>query len=360
MRTERSVGCALWAALQWGGVAVLVAGCSQPATSMADWDASDGKLQIALPARGSSGSLYRLREAVFQIMEQPSGGYIVRSSEDDPLASQIEQTLAAGNYVIDLFETWRLERIDDGDVRPVVASLISPPTQRFTVRPNDETIVNYRFGTSGEVIDFGEGRLIIDIAVEEGAEGAGLAPALEIVNGQILGDNPHGIRATAFEAVLASDASLELTTDNGELCAVGSVGPAPEGEFLGQPEALFGLRFTSEAGAPEPWDLDAGRVVGFNFTVKGQLIPETFFGALPGSGEPGVDDYCIGFASSDGGSLTLPLVRLDRNCWLPQRAPLFAEDLQNIHWGIPGLADVRTDFDFCISDVRPLVQGAAR
>jgi hypothetical protein len=70
---------------------------------MADWDASDGKLQIALTARGSSGSLYRLREAVFQIMEQPSGGSIVRSSEDDPLASQIEQTLAAGNYVIDLF-----------------------------------------------------------------------------------------------------------------------------------------------------------------------------------------------------------------------------------------------------------------
>ena len=210
------------------------------------------------------------------------------------------------------------------------------------------------------MIDFGVGRLLIDIAVEEGAEGASLAPPLEIVNGDILGDNPHGIRASAFDTVLVSDATLELTTDNGQLCAVGSVGPAPEGEFLGKPEAFFGLRFTSAAGVPDPWDLDGGQVVGFNFTVRGPLIPEIFFGALPGSPEPGVDDYCLAFATADGGSPTFPLVRMDRNCWVPQRAPLFAEDLQDIHWGIPGLADVRTSFDFCISDLRPLVQGSAR
>jgi hypothetical protein len=150
-----------------------------------------------------------------------------------------------------------------------------------------------------------------------------------------------------------------LTNEDGKLCAAGSVGPAPEGAFLGPPEALFGLRFTSEAGVPEPWDLDGGRVVGFNFTITGPLIPEIFFGALPSSPEPGADDYCLGFATSAGGSLTMPLVSLSRNCWLPQRAPLFAEDLQNIHWGIPGLAEARTDFDFCISDLRPLAHESA-
>src|SRR5689334_5601517 len=120
MRSARSVAWVLWAAFQSGGGAALVAGCSQSEAPWVDPAASGGKLQIALTARGASGSLYRLREAVFQIVEQPIGGYIVRSSEDDPLASQIEQPLAAGSYVIDLFETWRLERIDDGNVRPVV------------------------------------------------------------------------------------------------------------------------------------------------------------------------------------------------------------------------------------------------
>src|SRR4029078_5279118 len=51
----------------------------------------------------------------------------------------------------------------------VKATLLSPVEQTFTIHGNEETQVGYRFETNGEVVDFGQGRLIVTLDVKERA-----------------------------------------------------------------------------------------------------------------------------------------------------------------------------------------------
>jgi hypothetical protein len=200
-----------------------------------------GNLRLQLTARGASGALYRLRNALFQVeqiddfpnpvpplppapepfptprpiddvavggagpIEPPppggstgtggaasagaggtgmagfggtGGGNIVTflSTENDPFATTLETNLAQGLYRITLFEGWQLERVFGTEVSIVEASLDGSPSQDFFVSVNEETFVVYRFITSGGVVTFGDGRLIVDIEVIEGQGGGGGDP----------------------------------------------------------------------------------------------------------------------------------------------------------------------------------------
>jgi hypothetical protein len=249
------------------GLAALAAGSSacssdKPKSSSPDERTEaigeTGSLGLALTARGSSGSLYRLRQATFDVFrlgqnvvtpgiprppisvpsfpiddgarpalfeegpstsppvapppigepaEQPGGpifgsggaggsgvagsagsfgmggfggsGVIVPppfpgdffettlSSESDPLATTLEATIPTGAFQISLFDGWFLEKVVDGETMPVQAQLVGPSFQSFNIDANEETVVKYRFQTNGEVVEFGQGRLIVQIEVEE-------------------------------------------------------------------------------------------------------------------------------------------------------------------------------------------------
>lgn len=98
-----------------------------------------------------------------------SGGFLTfLSTENDPLATTLETTLPGGLFLITLFDGWFLERVSGGEVTVVDAQLLSPSTLDFFISVNEETFVSYRFRTAGDVVEFGEGRLIVDIEVEEG------------------------------------------------------------------------------------------------------------------------------------------------------------------------------------------------
>jgi hypothetical protein len=88
-------------------------------------------------------------------------------SENDPLASTLETTLPTGQYGITLFEGWFLEKVVDGVATPVNARLVSSSLQQFGIEANEETTVVFRFETDGEVLEFGQGRLIVRIEVDE-------------------------------------------------------------------------------------------------------------------------------------------------------------------------------------------------
>jgi len=88
-------------------------------------------------------------------------------SENDPLASTLEATIPIGEYQITLFDGWVLEKVVDGEAVSVEARLVGSSFQTFSIAANEETVVSYRFETNGEVIEFGQGRLIIRIEVEE-------------------------------------------------------------------------------------------------------------------------------------------------------------------------------------------------
>ena len=53
--------------------------------------------------------------------------------------------------------------------RTRLAPLIASSVQGFSIQNNDETFVTYRFETNGEIVEFGQGRLVVGIEVTERA-----------------------------------------------------------------------------------------------------------------------------------------------------------------------------------------------
>ncbi len=137
-----------------------IGGCSQSPT-----DDSIGSISLNLTGTASSGNVYRLRDAVFNI-SGPAAATL--SSETDPDATALVQTLVVGDYTVDLQNGWRMERVEtDGTLTDVVVSLSSANPALFSVLGGAQTSVVYRFLTSeGEVV-LDEGEVSIGVEVVE-------------------------------------------------------------------------------------------------------------------------------------------------------------------------------------------------
>jgi hypothetical protein len=319
-----------------------------------------GRMALALSTRGASGSLYRLRQADFFVSQQssdPSGGFATfLSSEEDPLASTLEATLPAGDYSVELFFGWTLEKVEAGEAVTVDARLLSPALQLVSILPDEESPVSYRFETEGEIITFEQGRLVIDIEVEEQGP-AVLGEPLEIVDGAIAaGSNELGIAAELFSVTSERNATLEVTQDTGELCVSGVLDPVLDGDFATQWGAIFGLTFLASDGEATPWDRAGGSVDGFAFTIKGPAIPPMRFGALAGDGDAEVDSFCAPFIAASGDTLEISIDELTRDCWIPGGEPLITPTLANIIWNMPTDTFSTQEYDFCIGALRPILR----
>lgn len=334
-----------------------------------------GQLQLSLTAQGSSGALYRLRQAeldVFSVGPNFSPGAFL-STESDPLATTLEATLDIGDYVITLFPGWVLEKVQGGEVSRVQARLLSPESQEFSIAANEETTVRYRFETNGEVVEFGQGRLIVAIEVEERGPPEPdpvftLGEPLEIVDGVISADsNPYGINAALFSVTSALGTELIVTEDTGALCVRGHTDAVIDGDFANRWGGLWGLEFLStetvsepDAGVPAvtaaPWDLGGGRVAGFAFTIAGPNVPPLRLQALPGGADPNVDNFCTVLAPVAGAPQQVPFSSLDRNCWEGVDNPMVADSLLNVAWIVPADSFIGHTFDVCVTEVRPLLR----
>jgi hypothetical protein len=136
--------------------------------------AATGALSLPLTAVGASGAVYRLRQGVFSATQLATGTATLLSTEQDPLASTLEASLQNGDYVVALQNGWVLERAVGGTVSTVAATLLSPAVQTVTISANGQALLFFQFDTSGEVVEFGQGQLVIDIGVNEsGGGGAG-------------------------------------------------------------------------------------------------------------------------------------------------------------------------------------------
>jgi len=357
------------------GLSALLAstlGCSERDVSLLEFSSTPalevGQLELALTARGASGALYRLRQAQFFVAAQtpdPFGGQSAfLSSENDPFSSTLETTLEIGDYQIDLFQGWFLEKVEGEQVTRVEARLLSPASQSFSILANEETAVSFRFETSGERIAFGQGRLIVELEVQEQDAGpvdpvepVVLGEPLEFVDGFIEAEsNPHGIRAAAFAASAPVGASIEVTSNSGEFCVKGSIDVVQNDDFATQWGAVLGFEFLSADGLPAPWDLDGGNVMGFAFRVSGPQLSPMRFSALPGGADPSLVHFCRDFPSEPGTSFPMPLESLDLRCWEGVRAPLLTDDLSTISWSVLSEAAIAHTFDVCISDLRPILR----
>lgn len=136
-----------------------------------------GSLVLNLTAPDSSGREYRLRNAQFSIYgypeyplppgEQPYSNVV--STEDDPDAPVISLRVVPGYYNVSLDSAdWYLERrVDDEWERVEQAVLLSAAYTSVYVSHGWTSLVSYRFGVDGELIDFRAGELQIGIEIEQ-------------------------------------------------------------------------------------------------------------------------------------------------------------------------------------------------
>lgn len=142
----------------------VVPACSSEGTTGSDVTRT-GSVRMALEARGTSGTLYRLETAEFQISGPTT--VTVTSAPDEEF---IKVDLQAGDYTTTIQPGWQLVVVAaDSTATPIEATLVSASQVTTPIVTGEQTEVRFDFDISGEVIPFGFGRANIGIGVIEGA-----------------------------------------------------------------------------------------------------------------------------------------------------------------------------------------------
>jgi hypothetical protein len=179
----------------------------------ADGDAETGTVNINLVGQGTSGTVYRLRDATIAV-DGPAP--TLWNTEDDPDRTALSANVPAGSYSATLAPGWRLERLQPG-MPPVdvTASLTSPNPFAFTVVAMERTAVPLRFAVEGDVVDMTSG---YDITIGVDDLGTNLvvsASNLTVLEGNTAVFNVRLASAPAVPVtvtVTASDPSAVATT----------------------------------------------------------------------------------------------------------------------------------------------------
>jgi hypothetical protein len=127
------------------------------------------------------------------------------------------------------------------------------------------------------------------------------------------------------------------------------------------------------SSAPPPartaigWNASAAHVVGFSFKLDGTQIPTAFrFKGLPYGADSSATTYCYPVVAAPSGP-TVVNVRFDqitKECWNPGGAALLTEPfpdnadgklLRTISWQIPADINIPFPFNFCVSDIKPII-----
>jgi pre-peptidase len=147
-----------------GFVGVLpLAGCALASGSDTATESPAGTVEMKLQTTSPSGATYRLRNAVFTIVDEAGTPVATLDSEDAPPdAAALSASLGIGSYGISLASGWFVER--NGQV--VDALLTSAASRPFNVFVDSATVVSYAFKVEGEPIVIG-GTLNVSIDVGE-------------------------------------------------------------------------------------------------------------------------------------------------------------------------------------------------
>jgi len=139
-------------------IAVVVSGtsggCSRP-------DDAVGTLTLHLTGQGTSGAVYRLRDAIITV--DGPGSTKVWNTEDDPGRTSLSADVDPGDYSALVQAGWRLERIEGSAAAMVSAKLLSDNPVAFTVIAGQRTSVPLRFRVDGDLVDLSPG---YDIAID--------------------------------------------------------------------------------------------------------------------------------------------------------------------------------------------------
>lgn len=194
-----------------------------------------------------------------------------------------------------------------------------------------------------------------------------------------LGDNPYGIRGGGFLARSSSGNTITVGDDAGKICISGTLDEVPNGNYSQYwgVEVGFNLNQTAPddgaggeggvggaAGAggagpdlAEPWL--PGSVIGFSFVIEGRAIDLVRFKSLPAGYDPALESsvFCKSVTATSGGVNDALFSQMTQYCWNtgPNLALPTAAGLANLSWQLPADVGVVRPFDWCLSELRPLV-----
>jgi len=166
-------------------------GCSGGAGGPVEQGDALGQMKLPLTTQGSSGAIYRLRDATFVVQSPYSGvggwgaaggpggpggaggpGSVVVSSETDPDATNISLSLEEGYYTVQLLDGWRMEKTSSSGTETVETTLLSGSTQWVYISRQYTSWAEFRFGIGAREIWL-NGQLNIAIDVQETPGGSG-------------------------------------------------------------------------------------------------------------------------------------------------------------------------------------------
>lgn len=229
-----------------------------------------------------------------------------------------------------------------------------------------------------------------------------LGPALVIsANGDVVDEMGNtGIDGNVFLSQSSVMETAAVTAhEDGKLCMSGVTAVVPDGSSYGTHwGAEIGLNLktapppgtvVSDAGAdagaveevPVPWPYD--NVIGFSFKVEGQDtsattgLPANFrFKGLPEGSDSALDTFCNQVSLTPGAVQNILFEDITFQCWAMGNSTL-AEDeiqqqtsegpppviatrpnpkaLQSLSWQVPGELLLSFPFNFCITDLRPIL-----
>ena len=257
-----------------GLVPFFAVGCAgNDGTTAKDSVAETGALRLPLTAVGASGAVYRLRQGVFSATRLSTGAATLLSTEQDPLASTLETSLQNGDYIVALQNGWVLERAIGNTVSTVAATLLSPAVQTVTIAANGQALLSFQLDTSGEVVEFGQGQLVIDIGVHE-SDGGGGAGGTGGTGGNgggndgpvsfdaLIESNPQALQNITLRSALASaliNAGSQVTAESAYRALIESYAAGFEAQ---DPNALHCDSSSSQFGGPglNGYPLQCGRL----------------------------------------------------------------------------------------------------
>jgi hypothetical protein len=163
--------------------------------------------------------------------------------------------------------------------------------------------------------------------------------------------------------------------DTTKLCVVGSVGivPGTPPDYAGAYGMEFGFGLNdapvagggadagADAGTPtevsQPWN--PGNVTGFSFTIDGPVIPATLRFKVQPFGAPVDPPFCVAImpAIPSGTSATKAyrFSEVTSACYNGAGGTPAGAPFQNIAWQVPADTMGPHDYDFCVSNIQPIL-----
>ena len=150
------------------------------------------------------------------------------------------------------------------------------------------------------------------------------------------------------------DLKLVDSNGNGSTPAVADAG-ADAGDAGSAPPPLR---------TPIGWNASANNVVGFSFKVTGQVPTAFRFKGLPYGADSSAVTYCNQVAATDGATININFSQITYECWnaggaavltMPYTDNPDGKLLRTISWQIPADVNLAFPFNFCVSEIKPLL-----